>query len=242
MVAGATNMTGLLHPEFWARLASIVVIDLSLAGDNALVIALAVRSLQPREQWRGRLWGTAAAVGLRLLFITIVSALLTIPLLQLAGGLLLLWIAVKLVRPGGAGEGEGPVRHGTSLRQAIWIIAVADVTMSLDNVLAVAAAARGDLVLVAFGIALALPLVVWGSGLLSRLMARHTWIIWVGGGILGYVAGEMITDDPIVRSWLGAHADTIDDPVSLLLAIGLTALGWWLARGAAPGPDAREGV
>ena len=241
MVAGATNMTGLLHPEFWARLASIVVIDLSLAGDNALVIALAVRSLQPREQWRGRLWGTAAAVALRLLFITIVSALLTIPLLQLAGGLLLLWIAVKLVNPGGASE--GPARPGTSLRQAIWIIVVADVTMSLDNVLAVAAAARGDLLLVTFGIALSLPLVVWGSGLLSRLMARHTWIIWVGGGVLGYVAGEMITDDPIVRSWLGAHADTIDDPVSLLLAIGLMALGWWLARGGATsGPDAREGV
>jgi YjbE family integral membrane protein len=241
MVAGATNMTGLLHPEFWARLASIVVIDLSLAGDNALVIALAVRSLQPREQWRGRLWGTAAAVALRLLFITIVSALLTIPLLQLAGGLLLLWIAVKLVKPGGASE--DPARPGTSLRQAIWIIVVADVTMSLDNVLAVAAAARGDLLLVTFGIALSLPLVVWGSGLLSRLMARHTWIIWVGGGVLGYVAGEMITDDPIVRSWLGAHADTIDDPVSLLLAIGLMALGWWLARGGATsGPDAREGV
>ena len=241
MVAGATNMTGLLHPEFWARLASIVVIDLSLAGDNALVIALAVRSLQPREQWRGRLWGTAAAVALRLLFITIVSSLLTIPLLQLAGGLLLLWIAVKLVKPGGASE--GPAHPGTSLRQAIWIIVVADVTMSLDNVLAVAAAARGDLLLVTFGIALSLPLVVWGSGLLSRLMARHTWIIWVGGGVLGYVAGEMITDDPIVRSWLGAHADTIDDPVSLLLAIGLMALGWWLARGGATsGPDAREGV
>jgi YjbE family integral membrane protein len=225
--------------EFWARLASIIIIDLSLAGDNALVIALAVRSLSPREQWQGRLWGTAAAVGLRLLFIAIVSALLRIPLLQFAGGLLLLWIAVKLVRPGGSGEGE--VRQGASLRQAIWIIVVADVTMSLDNVLAVAAAAKGDFVLVAFGIALSLPLVVWGSGLLSRLMARHAWIIWVGGGILGYVAGDMITSDPIVRSWLGAHADTVDDPVSLVLAVALLALGWWLARSAG-GPHAREGA
>jgi YjbE family integral membrane protein len=234
-------MTFLLSPEFWARLASIVVIDLSLAGDNALVIALAVRSLPAREQWLGRIWGTAAAVGLRLLFIALVSALLTIPLLQCVGGLLLLWIAVKLVRPGG-GDGEGEVRHGASLRQAVWIIAVADVTMSLDNVLAVAAAARGDLLLVTFGIALSLPIVVWGSGLLARLMTRHAWIIWVGGGVLGYVAGEMITDDPLVRAWLGAHADTIDDPVSVLLAIGLTLLGWWLARSAASGPDAREGA
>lgn len=233
-------MTFLTDPEFWARLASIVLIDLSLAGDNALVIALAVRSLPAREQWLGRVWGTAAAVGLRLAFIAIVSALLTIPLLRLAGGLLLLWIAVKLVKPGGVEEGE--VRHGASLRQAVWIIVVADVTMSLDNVLAVAAAARGDLLLVAFGIALSLPIVVWGSGFLARLMTHQAWIIWIGGGVLGYVAGEMITDDPLVRAWLGDHADTIDDPLSLLLAIGLTLLGWWLARSASSRPTAREGA
>jgi YjbE family integral membrane protein len=230
-------MSVLLDPEFWARLASIVVIDLSLAGDNALVIALAVRSLPAREQWLGRVWGTAAAVGLRLLFIAVVSALLSIPLLRAVGGLLLLWIAIRLVRPGG--EAEGHVRHGTSLREAIWIIVVADVTMSLDNVLAVAAAAHGDMLLVSFGIALSLPIVVWGSGFLARLMTRQPWIIWIGGGILGYVAGEMITDDPVVRGWLGAHADTVDDFVSVLLAAGLALLGWWLARTAASGPPAR---
>lgn len=233
-------MTLLADPEFWARLVSIVLIDLSLAGDNALVIALAVRSLPAREQWLGRVWGTAAAVALRLLFIAIVSALLTIPLLRFAGGLLLLWIAVRLVRPGGTDEGE--VRHGTSLRQAVWIIVVADVTMSLDNVLAVAAAAHGDFLLVTIGIALSLPIVVWGSGFLARLMAHHAWIIWIGGGVLGYVAGEMMTDDPLVRAWLGDHADIIDDPLSLLLAVGLALLGWWLARGAASGPTAREGA
>jgi YjbE family integral membrane protein len=230
-------MSVLLDPEFWARLASIVVIDLSLAGDNALVIALAVRSLPERQQWLGRVWGTAAAVGLRLLFIAVVSALLSIPLLRAIGGLLLLWIAIRLVRPGG--EAEGHVRHGTSLREAIWIIVVADVTMSLDNVLAVAAAAHGDMLLVSFGIALSLPIVVWGSGFLARLMTRQPWIIWIGGGILGYVAGEMITDDPVVRGWLGAHADTVDDFVSLLLAAGLALLGWWLARTAASRPPAR---
>jgi predicted tellurium resistance membrane protein TerC len=121
----------------------------------------------------------------------------------------------------------------------VWIIVVADVTMSLDNVLAVAAAAHGDLLLVSLGIALSLPIVVWGSGFLTRLMTSHAWIIWVGGGILGYVAGEMITDDPLVRSWLGAHADTVDDFVSVLLALGLTLLGWWLARAAASRPPAR---
>ena len=233
-------MTFLADPEFWARLVSIVLIDLSLAGDNALVIALAVRSLPAREQWLGRVWGTAAAVALRLLFIAIVSVLLTIPLLRFAGGLLLLWIAVRLVRPGGVDEGE--VRHGTSLRHAVWIIVVADVTMSLDNVLAVAAAAHGDFLLVAIGITLSLPIVVWGSGFLARLMAHHAWIIWIGGGVLGYVAGEMMTYDPLVRAWLGDHADTIDDPLSVLLAVGLALLGWWLARSAASGPTAREGA
>lgn len=231
-------MSLLLDPEFWARLASIVIIDLSLAGDNALVIALAVRSLPSREQWLGRVWGTAAAVGLRLLFIAVVSALLAIPLLRAVGGLLLLWIAIRLVRPGG--DGAGHVRPGTSLRQAVWIIVVADVTMSLDNVLAVAAAAHGDLLLVSLGIALSLPIVVWGSGFLARLMTRQPWIIWIGGGILGYVAGEMITDDPLVRAWLGSHADTVDDFVSVLLAAALTLLGWWLARAAASGPPARR--
>jgi YjbE family integral membrane protein len=173
-------MSVLLDPEFWARLASIIVIDLSLAGDNALVIALAVRSLPAREQWLGRVWGTAAAVVLRLLFIAVVSALLTIPLLRAVGGLLLLWIAIRLVRPGGSAEGH--VRHGSSLRQAVWIIVVADVTMSLDNVLAVAAAAHGGMLLVSVGIALSLPSMVWGSVFLARLLTTHAWINWVGAG------------------------------------------------------------
>jgi YjbE family integral membrane protein len=177
-------------------------------------------------------------VGLRLLFIAVVGALLAIPLLRAVGGLLLLWIAIRLVRPGR--DGAGHVRPGTSLRQAVWIIVVADVTMSLDNVLAVAAAAHGDLLLVSLGIALSLPIVVWGSGFLARLMTRQPWIIWIGGGILGYVAGEMITDDPLVRAWLGSHADTVDDFVSVLLAAALTLLGWWLARAAASGPPARR--
>ena len=234
-------MSVLADPEFWGRLLSIVVIDLSLAGDNALVIALAVRSLPVRRQLQARIWGTAAAVALRLAGIALVSALLAIPLLRLAGGVLLLWIAVKLVRPG-AEAGE-VVRGGTSLGEAIWIIVLADITMSLDNVLAVAAAAHGDLILVVFGIGLSLPLVVWGSGILSRLMARHLWIIWLGGGILGYVAGDMITDDPVFRGWLGhAAADVVDDPVSIGLAVAVTALGWWYGRGGRGQPRQAHGA
>jgi YjbE family integral membrane protein len=163
--------------------------------------------------------------------IAVVSLLLRIPLLQLAGGLALIWIAVRLVRPGQARH-EG-ARHGASLWEAIWVIIVADMTMSLDNVLGVAAAAKGDMVLVVLGIALSLPLVVWGSGLLARLMARHEWIVWAGGAVLGYVAGEMMTNDPVVKRWLGSAAEAADQWLSIVLAVCVLGLGWWLGREAA---------
>lgn len=221
----------LTDPEFWARWLSIVIIDLTLAGDNALVIALAVRTLPRRQQFWGRIWGTLGAVALRLMFITVITFLLRVPLLQVAGGLVLVWIAVKLVRQEG-GEGEGHVRQGTTLLEAVWIIIVADVVMSLDNVLAVAGAAHGDLVLVAFGIALSLPLVVWGSGILARLMNRYPWIVWLGGGILGYVAGEMMLKDEVVQQRLGEEAvHLLHYPLPLALGVVLTGLGWWFAQG-----------
>ncbi len=221
----------LTDPEFWARWLSIVIIDLTLAGDNALVIALAVRTLPRRQQFWGRIWGTVGAVALRLMFITVITFLLRVPLLQVAGGLVLVWIAVKLVRQEG-GEGEGHVRQGTTLLEAVWIIIVADVVMSLDNVLAVAGAAHGDLVLVTFGIALSLPLVVWGSGILARLMNRYPWIVWLGGGILGYVAGEMMLKDEVVQQRLGEEAvHLLHYPLPLALGAVLTGLGWWFAQG-----------
>ncbi len=220
-------MAQLLDPEFWARLVGIVVIDLTLAGDNALVIALAVRTLPARQQLWGRIWGTAGAVLLRLLFIALASLVLAVPLAQLVGGLVLIWIAVKLV---GEDAGSDPhVRQGGSLVEAIWIIVVADAVMSLDNVLAVAAAAQGDLLLVGIGIGLSLPLVVWGSGVLSRLIGRFPAIVWVGGGILGYVAGEMIRRDSWAAGWLavlGPLADAL--PVALAVVVG--GLGWWRGR------------
>lgn len=222
-------MAFLLDMEFWARWVGIVVINLLLSGDNALVIALAVRTLPKRQQLFGRMWGTVGAVVLRLAFIAIVSFLLRIPLLQFAGGVLLLWIALKLVQQETGADAE--VRHGTTLWESIWIIIVADMAMSLDNVLAIAAAAAGDLVLVTFGIALSVPFVVWGAGILARLMNRYTWIVWVGGGILGYVAGEMILKDSIVRAWLGSAAEAMHYPLPLALGVALTALGWWFAVG-----------
>ena len=220
-------MTALVEPEFWARLASIVLIDLTLAGDNALVIALAVRTLPQRQQFLGRVWGTAGAVALRLAFIVVATWLLTIPLLQVVGGLLLVWIALRLVRQDAAGDAH--VRQGTTLREAVWIIMVADAAMSIDNVLAVAAAAQGEMLLVLIGIGLSLPIVVWGSGLLAWLMNRFTWIIWLGGGVLGYFAGEMILRDQIVERWIGPRPGWLE-AVPIVLALAITALGWRFAQ------------
>ena len=213
----------LMDPEFWARVLGIIIIDLTLAGDNALVIALAVRNLPRRQQFLGRVWGTAGAVGLRLAFIAIATLLLRIPFLQLVGGLLLLWIAFKLVRH--ETEAEGHVRQGASLREAVWIIIVADAIMSLDNVLGVAAAADGDMKLVVFGIALSLPIVVWGSGILATLMNRFVWIIWIGGGILGYVAGEMIMKDKGF-GWID-HSSPVVQWLPVVPAVIVFVLGWW---------------
>src|SRR5262245_45892368 len=174
-------MASLLDPELYARLWAIVVIDLLLAGDNALVIALAVRALPPRQQLVGRVLGSAGAIALRVALIAVATALLRVPGLPLVGGLLLAWIAVKLVRPGdGASHAVG---GATSLGRAVGLIVVADAVMSLDNVLGVAGAAQGDLRLVVFGIALSIPIVVWGSGFLARLMARWRFVVWMGGGI-----------------------------------------------------------
>jgi len=214
--------------EFFARLGTIVVIDLMLAGDNALVIALAVRSLPKRQQLLGRVFGTAGAVLLRIMLIALAIALLRIPFLQLVGGLLLVGIAFKLVRPT-AGEGER-VRQGSSLTSAIGIIIVADLVMSLDNVLGVAAAAHGDMRLVVLGIALSIPIVVWGSGLLARLVNRVPWIIWLGGVALGYVAGDMILDDEALRSLLGDAVAPLAQIIPMALATVLGALGWWFAE------------
>ena len=222
-------MDALTTPEFWLRLLGISVLNLLLSGDNALVIALAVRTLPRRQRIAGQLWGALGAVVLRLIFVGIVSALLKIPFLQFAGGAVLVWIALRLVRP--EPEGEGNVRHGTSLLEAIWIIIVADVTMSLDNVLAIAAAAHGDFTLVMFGIGLSLPIVVWGAGILARLMNRYVWIVWLGGGLLGYVAGEMMLEDPLIVRWLADTAALLHRPLPIVLGAAVTALGWWMASG-----------
>jgi YjbE family integral membrane protein len=223
------NLATLADPEFWARWLAIVLLDLTLAGDNALVIALAVRNLPRRQQWQGRLWGTFGAVALRVLFIGIITFILRIPLLQAIGGLVLFWIGVKLLTQQ---VETHDVRHGGTLFEAIWIIIVADVIMSLDNVLAVAAAAHGDMVLVIFGVGLSIPIVIWGSGILARLMGRFPWIVTLGAGVLGWVSGEMILKDPVVRASLGESVvDAFEWVLPAVLGVGVIVVGrWWVAR------------
>ncbi len=225
-------------PEFWARFFGIVIIDLTLAGDNALVIALAVRTLPRRKQFLGRVWGTVGAVILRVAFIAIVSQLFKIPFLQAAGGAVLLWIAVKLLRQDS--ETGHRVRHGTTLWEAIWVIILADVIMSLDNVLAVAAAAHGDLLLVLFGVSLSIPIVIWGSGLLALLMGRYPWIVSVGAAILGWVAGEMLVKDTIVHGWIEPWVFALRWVVPAILAVAVLGVGHFVAARPASAARARK--
>jgi YjbE family integral membrane protein len=184
---------------FFLRLLNIVIIDLILAGDNAVVIAMAVRSLPRRQRRWGIILGSGAAVILRVVLTFFVAQLLGIQFLKLAGGALIAWIAVKLFVEGTPEQAD---KEAKNLLQAMWLIVVADITMSLDNVLAVAGASHGDLFLLIFGLALSIPLVVFTSNLLSMLMDRYPVIIYIGAAVLGRVAGEMIFTDPAVEHWL----------------------------------------
>ena len=223
-------MESLIQAEFWARWLGIVVIDLSLAGDNALVLAMAVLSLSPRQRVVGLIGGTVGAVVLRIVLIAVITRVLLIPLLQALGGLVLVWIAIKLVRQDSNDAKNHKVRQVTTLWEAVGIIIVADLIMSLDNVLAVAATAHGDLRLVLFGIGLSIPIVICGSTLLARLMDRFRWIVWVGGGVLGWVAGELAVTDTLVEASIGSWQTVMHWALPALLGGGTTLFGWLSAE------------
>lgn len=174
---------------------SIVLIDVVLAGDNAVVIALAVRQLEPRQRLIGIILGSAVAVGLRVVLTFFAAQLLAMDYIKLVGGVLVFWIAVKLLGANGGAEDDESGKSANGLWSAVWLILVADITMSIDNVLAVAAASKGSFALLLFGLGLSIPLVVFTSNLLSKLMDRYPIIVWVGAAILGKVAGEMIVTD-----------------------------------------------
>lgn len=186
--------------DYPVQVLKIIGIDLVLAGDNAVVIALACRTLPPRQRLTGIVLGALAAVVMRILFTLAVQKLLDIQLLKLAGGILLFWIAVKLLlnEEGGGNGGSS----GSSLWEAVRIVALADMVMSLDNVLAVAAAAHGDPLLIVFGLAVSIPLVVGGATIITGLLTRFPILVWAGAALLGWVAGELIATEPAIRSGL----------------------------------------
>ena len=217
---------GLLDSETLAAIASIVVIDLVLSGDNAVVIGMAAGQLPGEQRRRAILFGAAGAIGLRVLFTAMAAVLLGLPLLQLGGGLLLSWIAIKLLRPHGPERG---VEAATSPWEAIRTIVMADVVMSLDNILAVGGAAHGQLWLLLFGLALSMPLITVGSGLVAWALDRLPWLVYVGSGVLAWTAGAMVVEDPYVHDLIGQIVG-LDLALPALLTAIVLAIGWLMRR------------
>jgi YjbE family integral membrane protein len=215
----------LFEAVFWLALVKVLTVNLILSGDNAVVIAMAARSLQGSQRRQAIIWGAAGAVILRLIFAAIISFLLAIPFLQVVGGLLLLWIAWKLVHDE-VEEGEEKIEAGQSAWEAIRIIIVADAVMSLDNVIALVGAARigGEVnfVLLGIGLATTIPLVVFGAALLTSLLDRFPILIYAGAGLLVYIAVEMFFADKVLHHYLEPYA-------SIEWIIGLTATAIFIA-------------
>ena len=196
-------MEMLQSPDFWIGLVKIVWINIILSGDNAVVIALAARTLPQHQQRLAVLWGSGAAVVLRAALTVVAAKLLELPYLQIAGGLLLLWIGVQLLAEGDD-EGGGEVKHHGSLASAVRTILIADLVMSLDNVIAVAAAAQGSITLLVLGLAISIPLVVFGATLMVKLMERFPVIVVAGAGLIGWVGGETFVNDHVFAEYLQA--------------------------------------
>lgn len=210
------------EPAFWLAAWQIVLINIILSGDNAVVIALACRTLPQRQRLWGMAFGACAAVALRIAFVMIITAIMDFPLLKLAGGVLLLWIAIKLIVPAVTHAPES-VEAAGDLWGAVKIVAVADVVMSLDNVIAISAAAKGSWALIIFGLAVSVPLIVAGSALLVSLLDRYPVASWAGAALLGWIAGEIIIQDPAVAGWLREPG----------FAVGLVAAGLGVASAGA---------
>lgn len=224
-------MPEFLSGELFARFLGILAIDLILSGDNAVVIALAVRQLKGDTRRKAIILGATGAVLLRLFFAAIVTFLLQIPLLQAVGGALLLWVAWKLVHDSPGGE-ENEVQAGGNLWEAIRIIIIADVVMSLDNVVALVGVSGGNLALLVFGLALTIPLIIWGSTFLSALLDRWRWLVYVGAGILVYVAVEMLFEDSVVHGFIGDSLQSFETVIALAGTAVFVALAWlWSRRG-----------
>jgi len=246
-------METLSQPEFWIAVGQIIMIDILLGGDNAVVIALACRKLPPAQRTKGIIWGTAGAIVLRVALIFFALTLLAIPYLKIVGAILLIWIGIKLLVPENE-EGHGNIQASDKLWAAVKTVIVADLVMSVDNVIAIAGAAEsagGDhkMPLVIFGLLVSIPIIVWGSQLVIKLMDRFPIIITVGGMLLGWIAGTMAVTDPgVIGYFPSTPAEKPGMPPEVNAAVrygagvvgALIVLAWgkWAASRRAPGAQA----
>jgi len=214
--------------QFWVDVVKIIMIDLLLSGDNAVVIALACRNLPLQQRKKGILYGVVGAIILRVALTFFAVKLLLLPYLKLVGALLLVWIGVKLIQPEQEEQGEGNVKADTHLWGAVKTIIVADFVMSLDNVLGVAGAAHGNAMLMIFGLLVSIPLIAWSSQLVLKLIDRFPLIIYAGGALLGYVAGEMLTSDMLFKSLLETQ-HVLHRLIPAACAVLVVVVGKWLA-------------
>ena len=217
-----------LDPIFWTALLKIIGINIVLSGDNAVVIALAARSLPEKQQKQAIFWGSGAAIAMRIVLTLFAVALLALPWLKLIGSVLLLWIGIKLLTDNEAGD-DGVKSHDTLL-SAIKTILIADLVMSLDNVIAVAAAAKNDTVLVIIGLAISIPLIIYASTLLIKLMERFPIIITIGAALIGWVAGEMAWDETVISSFTSQFPKWFEYLAAAAGAIFVILAGKLLAR------------
>lgn len=216
----------LSSPAVWSAFGAIMLANIVLSGDNAVVIAMAARSLKPEQQGKAIFWGSAAAIVMRITLTIVAIQLLTLPYLKLVGAILLVYIGVTLLMHDDSGEGE--TKEIGSMAAAIRTILVADLVMSLDNVLAVAAAAKGNLPLLIMGLVVSIPLIIFGSTLLLKVMDRFPIIITIGAALLGFLAGEMLLTDPAVVGWFGKMSEQALVIAGVTGALLVVALGKWL--------------
>jgi YjbE family integral membrane protein len=213
-------------PEFWIALFQIIMINIVLSGDNAVVIALASRSLPPSQQKKAIVFGSVGAIVMRLALTFFAVMLLSQPYLKLVGAALLLWIGVGLLK---GGDDSGDLKAHSNLAAAIKTIIIADLVMSLDNVIGVAAAAKGNVSLLVIGLVISIPLIIYGSAIILKLMTRFPVIITIGAALLGWVAGEMAVSDPALVGWMTGHGTVhMVAPAAGALLVVLT--GNWLQR------------
>ncbi len=213
----------IVSPEFWVAVLQIIAIDIVLGGDNAIVIALACRRLQKDQRNRGIFWGVFGAIALRVVLISFALTLLAIPFLRIIGALLLIWVGIKLLQPDPENSTH-EIDASTTLLGAIKTIIIADAVMSLDNVIAIAGAAKDSVGLVIFGLIVSVPIIVWGSKLIMRLMDRFPIIIIIGAGLLGWIAGDMAIADVAINEWVSTNAIFLHwlSPVCGVLIIVIT--------------------